>query len=231
MIRILFYAACLMSIALPVRADYPMFPMPPNPLAAGWKYKEFDHKSPLTFRGENGVLRMTGINGVSAIYKAVDVDLRATPIMRWRWRVDRGAPPTDLRKVGGDDRNITIIVSFQWDQSIATDAELGVWRVMQMSNASAPPNRVIHYIWGGTQKIGESFNDPYTGPFGRYVIMRNGASDQGVWVNEAVDVMADYRRLFGGNPPPINQIMISADGDDTQTQIDAQVAELSFQPQ
>ena len=47
------------------------------------------------------------------------------------------------------------------------------------------------------------------------IIKRNNRSRLGVWLEEKVDIVADYKDVFGTEPESVLDILISSDTDDT----------------
>ena len=60
------------------------------------------------------------------------------------------------------------------------------------------------------------------------MVLRSAASPTGEWLEEQVDLVADYRAAFGEAPPDPSQIAIQADTDNTDSTSRAQVADLAF---
>ena len=55
----------------------------------------------------------------------------------------------------------------------------------------------------------------------RMVVLRSGADHAGRWVMERRDVLADYRRLFGIEPPRLVGVALMTDTDDTGERAEA----------
>jgi hypothetical protein len=53
------------------------------------------------------------------------------------------------------------------------------------------------------------------------VIMERGKERLGRWVEESVNVLADYRQAFGKDPPAIAGIAVMSDTDNTGTSAEA----------
>ena len=47
------------------------------------------------------------------------------------------------------------------------------------------------------------------------IVKRNNRSRLGVWLEEKVDIVADYKDVFGTEPESVLDILISSDTDDT----------------
>jgi hypothetical protein len=47
------------------------------------------------------------------------------------------------------------------------------------------------------------------------IVVRSGAAEVGRWLTETRNVVDDYRRIFGDEPPPIAGVAVMTDTDDT----------------
>jgi Protein of unknown function (DUF3047) len=113
-------AAWLLVVLAPVQtlaAPAPIVTIPGGPdlEAAGWRELEVKGKSANRFAGHpDGSIEVISSASVSRLYRPIEVDLDATPVLTWHWRVDEPVPPTDLTQKG-DDTALTLYVGFPWD--------------------------------------------------------------------------------------------------------------------
>jgi hypothetical protein len=61
-------------------------------------------------------------------------------------------------------------------------------------------------------------------------VLRPAGTPTGRWFEERVDLAADWRAAFGGEPPPLQELVIGTDVDDTGSRLDARVEEIRFGP-
>jgi Ca2+-binding EF-hand superfamily protein len=47
------------------------------------------------------------------------------------------------------------------------------------------------------------------------IFLQMGDSQKGQWIEESVDILSDYRRAFGEDPPATASLAIMNDSDDT----------------
>ncbi len=215
--------------ATPVLADGFRLPVKSDLAMAGWQEFEFDGKRRNNFvGGADGSIEINTDGSASLIYLPIDVDPADTPRLSWRWRVDENLPATDLSRRGGDDRPAAIFVFFEWDPDTASLKERMMRPLVEAWKGRDAPGRLLSYTWGGDHPTGSLIKSAYFGGAGMQVILRNGSAPTGEWISENVDVAADYERIFGGPPPPIRQLAISADSDDTGGQSRASIIELMF---
>ena len=212
---------CLLTLPGLVSAQ----PVDPKLTEAGWKLLTFD-PPPAQFRElETGGIEVEARGSVAVLYRGAGKDEAAKPLLSWRWRVDRSdIEAVDLGRKERADRPIALHVGFEQDDSTSDFMRSLAARMM----GAPPPGRVITYTWGGTQAAGEVLVSPYLGDEGRIVILRPGNAPLGDWVEERVDLHADFRRFFGYAPPPVAYIAISADADDQPGHTLARIADIRF---
>jgi hypothetical protein len=223
--RLAWLAAAL--AATPAAAE--TLPAGPDLAALGWEVFTFSGRAPDRFIGhDDGTIEVVSRNSISALYLPVEADLALTPCLSWRWRVDEAPPVTDLRRHGGDDRALAVFVSFPYEPGQAGFWEGLVRPVVELIYGKDAPGRVLSYVWGGKGRPGEVRKSAYLGAAGALVLLRPKAQPAGRWLDETVDVAADYRRVFDDAPLRPRQVAILSDTDDTRSRAHAYVADLRF---
>lgn len=215
-------ALALLAAPTAVRAE-----LGPGLADAGWQEIVFRGRAPDRFTATADGVAVESRQAVSVLWRDVAAAPATTPLLRWRWRVDRAVPPTDLARKGGDDRSLAIYVAFAFDE-----ARAGLWerirrKALAMLTDDPLPGRVLIYVWGG-QGPGGWLESPHLPGGGMLRVLRGPAAPLGRWLEEEVDVAADYRATFGGEPTAIVGLGISADSDDTGTVAQGEVAGLGF---
>lgn len=161
-----------------------------------------------------GSLQVVSDGTVSLLWRAVPESLRGSRSASWTWAVAEGVPATDLRRKGGDDRNLAIYFAFT---DAATAATANANRATALLRD--PNTKVLVYVWGDDEPRGTNFDSPYL-PGLKTVVLRQAGSGQHT---ESVDLAADYDRAFGGSPEVLIGMGISADSDDTNTKVRASI--------
>lgn len=198
--------------------------------ALGWRKMEWHGIRPAEFSATpSGGVRIQGVGQGSFVTRQLS---GAAGCLAWRWRVDAGPPATDLTRKGGDDRAIAISIGFAGFGPSVGIATRTQHAVAQASAGPTPlPRSVLSYVWGGTGREGGFFASPWTGGITRIRVLRPADSPRGHWVEERVDLGADWRAAFGtAEVPPVMEIAISSDAEDTRARVDVQVEGLRFVP-
>jgi uncharacterized membrane protein YdjX (TVP38/TMEM64 family) len=209
------------AAAEPARLDVGTFEAPASPDAvpAGWEALTF-RRIPRTTRyrvvreGDGFVLRADSEAAASGLYRPLDVDLHAYPVLTWRWKVANVLVKADARRREGDDYPARVYVAFRWDPETASAWERARYGAYRLFHGRYPPASAINYVWDNRLPPGTTLDNAYTGR-AKMVVVRSGPAEVGRWLGERRDVLDDYRRLFGGEPPRVAGIALMTDTDDT----------------
>ncbi|MCC7428120.1 MAG: DUF3047 domain-containing protein [Alphaproteobacteria bacterium] len=202
--------------------------------AQGWQYRAVDGRPPMAFAASAaGTILVRGEGAVGLIARSVTVDLAATPCLVWRWRVEAGPPPTPLLDRGGDDRALAVWVGFR-DAPPGTTLHQRAALAMARTAAGRPvPGAILMYVHGGTAMDGARAawaTSPYLSGLARLRVLRPAEAAAGGWWAEEADVARDFRAAYGIDPPPVLEIAIASDGDDTASRIAAEIEPPRFAP-
>jgi hypothetical protein len=200
----------------------------PELVQRGWEELVFDKKQPDTFTadGSDGV-RVESKGTVSVLHRPVKADLAATPILTWRWRVEAGPPATDLSRKGGDDRALAVYIAFAFDPARAGTFERIKRAAVERLAGKTLPGRVLTYLWGG-DKATDWFDNPYLAGAGRMKVLHAADVPLGQWMEERIDLRADFQAAFGYPASAPEEISISSDTDDTHSRALGTVADIRF---
>ena len=194
-------------------------PAAPDAVPAGWEELTF-RRIPRKTRyrvvpdGDGYVLRADSEAAASGLYRPLDVDLRAYPVLAWRWKVGNVLVKADARRKEGDDYPARIYVAFRWEPDTASAWDRARYGTYRLFYGRYPPASAINYVWDNRLPPGTTLDNAYTDR-AKMVVVRSGPADVGRWLSERRDVLDDYRRLFGGEPPRVAGIAVMTDTDDT----------------
>src|SRR5262245_3592234 len=154
-------------------------------------------------------LRLRSAGDHSNIARAVDVDLKATPILEWSWKAVRLPAGADVRRAETSDAAAQVLV---------------VWpRTPELIRS-----RILAYTWDTTAPMNSVERSTKTRTV-TFVIVRSGPSALGRWMVERRDVFADYRRVYDEEPEPVRAIALSIDTNDTHAPAEALIGRIAFQ--
>lgn len=163
---------------------------------SGWDKKIFKGETEysLVREGERTVLKAHSRAAASGLVKKVLLDPFQFRYLSWKWKVTAPLTNSAEKTKAGDDYSARVYVIFPG---------LFFWQT-----------KAINYVWASRLPQGASFPNPYTGN-AMMVVVESGPEKSGGWVTEQRDILADYRRLFGGEPRQVAAIAVMTDTDNT----------------
>jgi hypothetical protein len=158
--------------------------------------------------GGRRALSVRGRDEHSTIAREIQVDLEATPVLEWSWKIVELPAGADVRARATSDLTAHVLV---------------VWpRFPEMLRS-----RIIAYAWGTTEPAGAVEPSRKTRTV-TFFILRSGAESLGHWVTERRDVVEDYRRVYGEQPESPRAIAISIDTNDTHASAAGLIGSIAF---
>ena len=171
-------------------------------------------------------LEVTSNASMSLLARPLDVNLRATPVLCWRWRIDAPLKTADMKQRSGDDYAARLYVSFTLPEA---EKSFGLRTKLKLARAiwgPDVPDAALNYVWDNRQPVGTELANAYTDRV-MMLVLRSGAEDAGRWVWERRNVAEDVARLFSAGALPV-QLAITADTDNTGESARAAFADIHF---
>jgi len=163
---------------------------------AGWSEKSFKGKTEYRIVDDAGdkVLQASSRDSASGLIFETMYDPREYPILSWRWKVADTIDKGDSRTREGDDYAARIYVVFpHW---------------------FFPMTRTLNYIWANQLPKDASQISVYAGN-DMMIAVESGSEKIGQWLSVRRNIVEDYRRAFGEDPPDVGAIAIMTDTDGT----------------
>ena len=162
--------ALALAIALPVNAEPLVLDWSAPGGSEGWEVEEFEGETRYRVVELDGrrVLRADSASSASSLYLEREIDLTATPILEWSWRVETPLAVADERSKDGDDFAARLYV------------------VAPGEGLFGLP-RAINYVWANRAEVGESWPNPFTSKV-MMVAVESGERDAGAWRTYRRDV-------------------------------------------
>jgi hypothetical protein len=156
------------------------------------------------------VLRLRSRDEGSTISKDVrgKVDLKAMPILEWRWKAVELPAGGHSCRAARDDQAAQLYVA--WPRF-----------------PKALRSRIIGYVWDSTAPVGTVAKSEKTGTV-TYVVVRSGTGDLNKWVTERRNVREDYKKIYGADPENPGGVSIAIDSNDTKSTAESYVGAILF---
>ena len=179
-------------------------------------FPKITRHSTYTIERENGTtcLRTESHASASAIVHKTTFNVHEYPRARWRWKVKNVYAKGNARTKKGDDYPIRIYVMFEYRPDTAGAWERFAYGMARRLYGRYPPHSSLSYVCASRDEGARILNSPYT-ERAKMILLRKGPARAGVWQEEEVDLLDDYRKAFGSDPPERARIAVMNDSDDT----------------
>jgi hypothetical protein len=131
----------------------------------------------------------------SGLFYRKDIDLTATPILEWEWRVDETLEGIDETTRSGDDYPARLYV--------VDEAPVLRWRT-----------RALNYVWSSTSPRDTDWPNAFAAQARMIAVASAAEAGQG-WRTERRNVRDDFRRFHDREPERINAVAVMTDCDNT----------------
>ncbi|MCF2905487.1 DUF3047 domain-containing protein [Octadecabacter sp. CECT 8868] len=209
----------ILSLALPVVLAASAAAAGPISFGGNWNEQRLQLFNSNDYSFNGGSMSIASDGGVSLAWARTGRSDWGSTSASWNWSVDQSVPATDLRRKGGDDRNISVYFVFLPE---ADAASMEGANIRQLN--SNPNVRILQYVWGGNHSRGAIQQSPYAPGQGANVILRSAGTGSN---SESVNLASDYAAAFGGSIGALVGVAVSADSDDTGSTIRASVSNLA----
>ncbi len=177
---------------------------------SGWEAKSFEGDTSYRLVEQDGrtVLEATSDGTASGLILERKIDLTATPVLRWSWRIAAPVNPPDETNREGDDFAARIYFVTPGDGFL-----------------SFPDS--IAYVWASNQPSGLSWPNPYTDKVQMYAV-DSGVEYAGQWRHYRRNIREDFQALFGRDIVEITHIAIMTDTDNSGLSVQAWYGDISI---
>lgn len=240
LLAFLFAAACATA---PVTPPVLVVPAPPDPtpfsmaavldvLPAGWKpfrlnrFKKTTDYRLVPFAGTVAMQAIADASASGLLFETV-ADLHKYPWLIWKWKVPALNEKADNTLQQVEDSPARIIVVFAGGRDELTAAEQMNYDLAKAISGNELPYATIMYIWENRLPVGAIIPHHFTTRI-KMIVAGSGREDLGVWHEERVNVLEDYRRAFGEEPPNVRAVGIMSDSDNTGERTVAYYGDIRF---
>ncbi len=160
------------------------------------------------------VLSMSSHQAASGLILKRRFNVAEFPVLEWAWKISDVLAAGNASRRDGDDVPARVFVLFEYDRTQIGPFERLRYRALRLFHGEYPPLASLNYIWANRSEEQGVIPSPYTSR-SMMIIADAGADHAGEWRTHRVDVLEDYRRVFGREPPPRAGIVVMTDSDDT----------------
>lgn len=208
--------------------------MSPGDAVAGWEsmtFSKIDRHTLYSVVELDGktVLRADSNASASGLIKKIDVDPMQYPLLTWEWRVANILTKGDVRTKAGDDYAARIYITFSETADRLPLYQRVKRAAIEMLYGVAPPSAAIAYIWANHAEVDSVYPNAYTDRC-RMIVVESGPVHLNQWRSVRRDIVADFRRAFGDDPPRISGIAVMTDTDNTAASATAWYGDLVLHP-
>ncbi|SCK40868.1 Protein of unknown function [Variovorax sp. HW608] len=188
-----------------------------------WRFTTLPNKAPTRFEvvQEDGkrVLKVDADQSYGNLVHPAHLPLNNNAMLAWRWRVEEFVEGADLRTRAGDDGAAKVCVFFDFPTDKLPVGERTRLALARKATGEDVPSEALCYVWDNKEAKGTELTNAFTKRVQMIILESGATSKPGTWVAERRNLLADYKRAFGGEAgdtvPDIVAVAISADSDNT----------------
>jgi hypothetical protein len=175
-------------------------------------------------QGRERVLRAESRASASAIVYRTPFNVYEYPRLRWKWKVENVYEKGNARTKEGDDYPLRVYVLFEYDPAKAGFLEKAKHELGKRLFDEDLPLSTLVYIWANREDEKGIITNAYASD-ARMIVLQKGKKNLGRWIVEERNILDDYRRAFGTDPPAMATLGIMNDSDNTK---EASVSYVAF---
>lgn len=198
----------------------------------GWRVYKLLRFKPLTQYemvkdGNERVIKAHAVASASGIQQPVSVDLKEYPWAQWSWKVPKLIEGADNSTPGTGDAPARVVFTFEGGRDKLPAHEQLNYDLARAITGNQMPYATLMYIWEPNRPIGDVITH-YNTTRVKMIVAGNSERDLSRWYRERVNVLEDYRRAFGEDPPRVNTVGVMSDSDNTGADVVAYFGDISF---
>lgn len=168
-------------------------------LTKRWEPVKFEGLTEYSVRKDEGnsVLQARAASSASGLGTKAEFPLKPKTTFAWRWKIDKTPPGASDDTKKTFDHTVRLFVAFK---------------------TSLGPPRTINYVWANKIAAGKTFHHPSSSR-ARFIVLESGDAKAGKWIKESRDLYADWKSLFGDEPPNVVSIGLMTDSDGTASNV------------
>jgi len=200
-------------------ADCKPLELPAFDAADAWKHVPLSKLKRDTAYGvepDNGraVLHATAEGAASAFVHLQRIDLAATPLLEWRWRVPALVAEAANEDPKREDAPVRVIVGFDGDKTRLPDEEQRYLARIKRLAGRDMPYAMLMYIWDNRNPVDQVVPSAHTSRV-KMIVAESGPANVGPWRSYRRNLAQDFERAFGEKPGTVLGFGLMTDTDNT----------------
>jgi Protein of unknown function (DUF3047) len=206
--------------------------MTPGSRVSGWEpmtFSKIESHTRYALVEDNGrtVLRADSRASASGLVHTLDIDPTDYPVLTWDWKVSNTISSGDVTQKSGDDYAARIYITFAENPEHLSFFQRAKMGAIKMLYGKAPPSAALAYVWGNRAEAGSVHPNPYTDRV-QMILVESGPAHVNHWRTARQNIVRDFRRAFGTDPPHISGIAVMTDTDNTGASATAWFGDIVF---
>jgi hypothetical protein len=177
--------------------------------------------------GGTTVMKASANASASGLRHPMSVDLATTPWLHWRWKVSDLIAAADNTISHVEDSPARVIVTFEGGREQLPPEEQLNYDLALAMTGNRLPYATLMYIWENRLPEGALIPHHMTSRV-KMIVAGSGKDKLGAWHAESHNVLDDYRRAFGEEPPRVASVGIMSDSDNTGASVTAYFGDIRF---
>jgi Protein of unknown function (DUF3047) len=201
-------------------------------LPAGWRpFRLARLKKPTEYRlvpFEGSVaMRAVAESSASGLRFDTAAEVHEYPWLAWKWKVTDLIQEANNSLAHVEDSPARVVVLFEGGRDQLPPGEQINYDLAKAMGGNELPYATLMYIWENHLPEGEIITHHFTTRI-KMIVAGSGRKDVGEWHEERVNLLEDFRRAFGEEPPRVKAVGIMTDSDNTGTRAEAYYGDIRF---
>lgn len=175
------------------------------------------------------VLRADSSASASGLVKKMEFDPNDYPVLTWNWKVSNILAKGDVTKKSGDDYAARIYITFAENPGQSSLFQRTKMAAIKIFYGKTLPSAALAYVWGNRAEVGSVHPNPYTNRL-QMIVVESGPAHLNRWRSARRDIVKDFRRAFGTDPPRVSGVALTTDSDNTGESVTAWYGDIAFSP-
>ena len=184
-----------------------------------WKpfnFKKIKEHTIYSVEEDGGIdyLKAESNSSASGIIFKKEIRIFEYPKIKWRWKISNVFKKGDAKEKAGDDYPARVYIIFKYDPANASFGQRLKYGAAKSIYGEYPPHSSLNYIWANKSHEERILINTYASE-AKMIVLQAGDVNAGEWIEQEVNIIDDYQKAFGEDPPSIANIAIMNDSDNT----------------